>query len=188
MSSEEDTEVEEYGHPGSGASSVLGVDGRGSVDHGEGSRESVEGGKDEDDDEGGNVGVDEGFSEGHDEEDDEGEEDGLERAEDPVPSAGYGNDDLSVRSHLSEEAGQGAAHKVSNLESTNEESSDPSVLQGLVLRQDVEEESGEDGQADEEHPEDVSGLSPELREQGDEGSFALDGRVQKQRRVVVVDG
>ena len=155
---EEDTQVEEDGHEGTDTRGVLGVDGGGTVDHGDGSRETVHGREAEDDDEGGSVGLDVGIAEGNDEEHDEGEVDGLNHGEDPVPTAGDENDDIAIRSDLGDEARQGTTDKVTDLESSDENDTEPAVLEGLGLRQDVEEKTGEDGEADKEDPEDIRGL------------------------------
>lgn len=187
MGAEEDTEIEEDGHVSSDASSILGIDARGTVDHGDGSRESVQGREDEDDGEGGDVGANVGVSERNDAKDDEREEDRLQGREEPVPLAGHENDEFTVRLDLGDEARQGAADEVSNLENTNEQSAEPALLQSVVLRGDVEKQAGEDGQADEEDPEDVQRLRPELSEQREEGGGALHGRIEEKRRVVVVD-
>lgn len=187
MGAEEDSEIEEHGHVGSDASSVLGVHHRRTIDHGDGSRESVQGSEDEDDGESGNVGADVRVVQRNDAKDDEGEEDGLEGSEDPVPLARDENDEFTVL-ELGDEARKSTANKVTNLESTNEKGAEPSLLESLVLRRDVEKQTGEDGEADEEDPEDVECLGPELSKEGEEGSRALLGVVQQESRVIVVDG
>lgn len=125
--------------------------------------------------------------EGHDEEHDEREENGLESRKEPVPASRNEDDDFSILVYLCKELGKRSADEVTDLEGTSEQNTQPTVLERFGLWDDVEEESGEKGKANEEDPEYVQGLSPELREKHEEGRLARFSGIQQERRVGVVN-
>ena len=147
-----DAEVEGKGHDGAGGLLLVVGDAGGPVHHGKGAAVSVGPGEESHEEVGEAVDGDNAHGgDAHEEEEDEG---GAE--EDGQPEG------LGGEEH--EPAGAGAAHVVEELEVEDEQDAEPGIELRPELGGDLEGEAREDGEGDEEDPEDLQGLDPDLLE------------------------